>query len=167
MSTFKEGRLEFDFSSAKAAERLDAQGTALPHGMALVDFVVEETSKLLLIEVKDPEGAPPAHRAQAVEDFLKKMSEDTLIHQELVPKARDSYTFLHLLEREKREIIFVAVVGAGSPDAALLGDFKNRLLARLRHEASVPWVREYVKDCIVITPQLWSAQFHSYALSGA
>ena len=166
MATLSEGRLEFDFADAVAAERLDRPGIPLPHGMALVDFVVEEAAKVLLIEVKDPEGAAAAHRRQAVADFIKKMQGDGLIHQEIVPKARDSYTFLHLMKRDEKTFILVVVLGIESGgDKALLGGFKNRLLARLRKEAEKEWARRYVQDCVVVTPETWSAVFRSYPLS--
>jgi len=41
-----EGELEFDFSAAKRVEKLDSPLTPLPHGMALVDFVIEEDEKI-------------------------------------------------------------------------------------------------------------------------
>ncbi len=165
MPPYVEGRLEFDFTSALSVEKLDAPGAPLPHGMALVDFVVEEGTKRLLIEVKDPEGAPATHRNAAITKFLKKMKGDGLISEEIVPKARDSYTYLHLMGKDEKDFILVAVLGVGNPDVALLGDFKNRLLGRLRKEASTSWVRTYVKDCIVVTPQTWSSLFAGYPLS--
>ncbi len=92
MAKVTEGRLEFDFPNAQSVERLDQTGTPLPHGMALVDFVVEETKRTLLIEIKDPEGAPASHRAKALEDFVRKMQGDGLIHQELVPSLMSRRT---------------------------------------------------------------------------
>lgn len=167
MAKVTEGRIEFDFTAATKVERLDQPGTPLPHGMALVDFVVEETKRTLLIEIKDPEGAPDLYRAKALRDFLKKMTGDGLIHEEIVPKARDSYTFLHLMQRDGQDFVLVCLLGVGSPDAALLGDFKNRLLARLRKETATAWVRRYVKDCVVVTPQTWATVFPSYPLKVA
>ena len=142
MEDFTEKRMKFDFTSAEKADRLDRQGVPLPHGMAFVDFVVEETKRTLLIEVKDPEGTPAPHRSEALKDFSKKMRGNGLIHEEIVPKARDSYTFLRLMGRDDKMFILVCLLGVGSRDPALLGDFKNRLLARLSKETAVPWVRQ-------------------------
>ena len=164
MSKVTEGRIEINFTAAEAVERLDEPGKPLPHGMALVDFVVEEATKTLLIEVKDPEGTPETYRAKEVKRFIKKIKDNGLIQQEIVPKARDSYTFLHLMKRDGKRFILVCLLGVGSDDPALLGDFKNRLLARLRQETSTPWARQYVTDCIVVTPSIWSTVFPDYAL---
>ncbi len=167
MAKVTEGRLEFDFSAAAVVQRLDQPGTPLPHGMALVDFVVEEAKRILLIEVKDPEGTPAAHRAKALEDFIEKMKGNGLIHEEIVPKARDSYTFLHLMKQDGKSFILVCLLGVGTPDLALLGGFKDRLLARLRKEAATASVRQYVKDCVVVTPDTWKSVFPAYPLKVA
>ena len=66
--TVQEGALEFAFPGVGDVTRLDAQDRARPQGMALVDFVVEEAERTLLIEVKDPSGAsvPARERVQYV-----------------------------------------------------------------------------------------------------
>jgi len=160
----KEGRLRFNFAKALSAERLDQPRTPQPQGMALVDFVVEEKHKTLLIEVKDPDGAPSPHRANALSTFVSDMKADGLIHEKLVPKARDSYTFLHLMGRDDKSFVLVCLLGVGTSDPALLGNFKNRLLSRLRQEAAIPWVRRYVEDCVVVTPTTWATFFPNYPL---
>ncbi|RMH39589.1 MAG: hypothetical protein D6689_16095 [Deltaproteobacteria bacterium] len=167
MATVREGRMELRFPGSARVERLDQRGTPLPYGMALVDFVVEEASRSLLIEVKDPEGAPDPYREEELRSFRKKMKGNGLIHNELVPKARDSYTFLHLMKRDGKRFILVCLLGVGSPDPALLGDFKNRLLARLRQETTTAWARQYVKDCVVVTPATWASVFPNYPLNVA
>jgi len=162
-----EGRLAFDFSAADRVLRLDEPGAPRPHGISFVDFVVEEGHRTLLIEIKDPDRTPGPHRQDALRRFDQKLRSDDLIHEELVPKARDSYTFLHLMAREGTERIFVCVLGVGTPDPALLINFKDRLLARLRKEAATAWVRPYVKDCVVVTPKTWTSVFSKYPLTVA
>ena len=105
----REGELQFEFSGATSVERLDVQGQPRPQGMALVDFVVEEHSRTLLIEIKDPsqQPVPDTERRR----FIRAMQHQTLIHEELVPKARDSYTFLHLMERDTQPFVYVVVLG--------------------------------------------------------
>src|SRR6266446_5934516 len=67
--TVQEGALEFAFPGVGDVTRLDGQDRARPQGMALVDFVVEEAERTLLIEVKDPSGAsvPARERVPASE----------------------------------------------------------------------------------------------------
>ena len=161
----REGDLEFHFVGAVGVTRVDVQGVKAPQGMQLVDFLVEEKRRALLIEVKDPSNPNAPERERRA--FAKKMSGKKLIDEELVPKARDSYTYLHLMANDSKPFLFVVVLGLEElPDqAAQLAPFKDRLLGRLRHEAEVPWVRQYVTDCIVITPERWSTHFPNYALT--
>lgn len=164
---FREGDLLFRFRGH--AERLDLQGVPLPQGMSFVDFVVEEDARLLLVEAKDPSDPtiPPGRRQDEQQAFRAKLLGDTLINQELVPKARDSYSFLHLMARDDRPFIYVVVLGlkAYPDEQALLVGFKDRLLRRLRQEADRPWTRHYVADCLVLTPESWPQAFTRHRLS--
>lgn len=164
VATVTEGRMQLDFAAAVNVQRLDRPGAPLPHGMALVDFVVEETDKTLLLEIKDPEGAAPPHRQRAVDDFLRTLEGKGLIRHEIVPKARDSYTFLHRMKQDSKPFVLVCLFGVDTKDPALLVNFKDRLLARLQKETDRAWERRYVKDCVVATPTSWAALFPAYPL---
>lgn len=161
----QEGELQFEFLGAISVERLDVRGLPRPQGMALVDFVVEESSRTLLVEIKDPSQQPAPERER--QRFTRAMQHQTLIYEELVPKARDSYTFLHLMERDSQPFVYVVVLGLDrlAVDPVLLSSFKDRLLQRLRHEAQDPWQRHYITDCAVVIPATWSTHFPEYALS--
>ena len=126
MTRISEGRLTFDFSAAVRAERLDDRGRRTPVGMSLVDFVVEEREHVLLVEVKDPQGAAAEHREEAIARFVKELRRDRLVSETFVPKARDSYTYLHLMEQDNKAFIFVALLpfvsgGIALKDRAHLG----------------------------------------------
>ena len=162
--TFREGDLEFDFSGSQHAERFDKRGVPRPHGMSLVDFVVEESERILLIEVKDP--SDPNATGTVRQSWTKKLRKKPLINESLVPKCRGSYAYLHLMERDSRPMLFIACLGLSKVkhDPALLVAFKERLLSRLRKEADRPWKRHYVYDCIVVTDANWSKHLR-YRLS--
>lgn len=156
-----EGELQFDFSSALRWKRLDIQGIPAPHGMSLVDFVVDESNRKLLIEVKDPSSSKvPVMERIKYEERLKA----SLINEELVPKARDSYTFLHLMKEDDNPCLYVVLMGLDSfpNEAALVLGFKDRLLKRIRQEASTPWKRRYVTDCLVLSIKEWNTVFKNY-----
>lgn len=170
----REGELEFDFTAANGVEKLDNPATPLPHGMQLVDFVLEEDRRLVLVEIKDPScsakgGNPVAEAAQEKERtrFVEKVQNDSLIAQELTPKARDSYSYLHLMKRDGKPIIYAFLLGSDklTLDPALLLAFKDRLLARLRQEADKPWERPYVTDCVVLTEKTWAMAFPQYPMT--
>ncbi len=170
----QEGELIFDIS-AIAVEKLDKKGIPKPEGMSFVDLVIEEKDKIFLIEVKDPsqQGTPIKNK----ERFLRDLKQDNLINQKLVPKARDSYTYLHLMKRDNKPFIFVLLLGLDSLelekdmeksielDEALLLSFQERLLKRIRKEAAQPWKRKYIKKCIVITTEKWPEYFSRYSIA--
>lgn len=171
MTTLQEGELAFDFSRAQRAVRLDDRQKRTPEGLSLVDFVVEEPHRLLLIEVKDPSCAPrrdddSARHAIAKERerFLHKIRSDTLISDELTPKARDSYTWLHLMRQDTKPIVYAFFLGADQlpVDSGLLMRLRERLQARIAHEADQPWERPYVSACVVLTEKTWPQAFPDY-----
>jgi hypothetical protein len=162
---FKEGELVFRFNGAGKVEKLDEEGIPKPSGMKLVDFVVEEETRTLLIEVKDPSESKAPDKQR--EEYARKLGGNELISDQLVPKARSSYTYLHLMKRDSKPFLYVVVFGLERfPDEkALLVGFKDRLLKRIRCEGKEPWKRQYIKDCIVVTLNGWNKCFKNYPLS--
>ncbi len=161
----REGSFLFDFSAAVSWERLDEMGRSIPQGMAMADFFVEERSRLLLIEVKDPfsEAGQKSSKRQEVENLFRI---DRLIHQSLVPKARDSYTYLHLMGKDTKPVLYIVLIGFDRIgfEPAFGVVMKDRLLSRLRREAHRPWIRDYIADCLVLDPGNWSWTFPQYPL---
>ena len=164
--SFREGTFELTFQAP--AERLDAPGKRQPEGMQLVDFVIEEAERILLLEIKDPSSPkiPAKARTSRLADFARRMRDDTLIAHELAPKARDSYCFLHLMRRDTKPMLYVVLLGLEGyeAEAALLLGFKDRLLGRLRHEAEQPWKRAYIQDCVILTESRWARAFPEHSL---
>ncbi len=158
MPLYKEKELEFTFSNQLKWEELDKQGVPLPEKMCLVDLVIERTDDVLLVEIKDPSHSGMNQDQRNA--YLQKMKNKELIHQGLVPKVRDSYSFMHLMERDDKPFIYVVLLGlckyTALQQAGLLGTFKDRLLGRIKQEAVTPWARNYVKDCVVLTLAQWN-----------
>ncbi len=170
----REAELEFDFTAARAVTKLDDPAVGRPEGMSLVDFVVEDNRRMVMLEIKDPsckpkggDGRAQANLERARAEFLRDLANDTLIAQKLTPKARDSYTWLHLMKCDTKPILYVFLLGVSelALDPALLLGFKDRLLARLRKEAGEPWQRHYVTDCLVLTEATWATAFPQYPLA--
>lgn len=181
-----EGDLEIDFTAAISYIKLDDPLIRQPQNMKLVDYIIERETELLFLEIKDPSCPPKSKRPDAQQgieksrgEFLKKLTDDachdscseelkgkSLISHELTPKARDSYTYIHLMKRDNKPIIYAFLLGADqlAIDPALLLDFKDRLLKRIRHEADEPWKRQYIADCLVLTEQTWPLAFPEYPL---
>ena len=81
------------------------------------------------------------------------METNELTYQELVPKARTSYGFLHLMARDTKRMRFVVVIGTEnlSIQPVLLSHLTNLLRVRLAKETETAWKRPYVSDCIIVS----------------
>ena len=150
MSILREGELEFAFGASWEAELFDQDGASWPQGMKPVDFIAEGEKDIVLVEVKDPSHskAPDNERQK----FIAKMRTEPWVHEHLVPKARTTYSFLHLMERDTKPMRYVVVIGIErlSIEPPLLMNLTDRLKARLRKEANEAWKREYMSSCIVV-----------------
>lgn len=150
----KEGQLEFDFDDV-AAERMDTQ-TRMHNlkGMKLCDFLIELPDGLLLVEVKNSQQVSEDPREQ--ERTLNNTVHTSRIENDLVPKARDTYTYLHLMDRiGSKSLDYVVFLGLNlvPRDHQTLLTAKEKLMRRLRQEDTHAWKRQYICECAVITGQ--------------
>ena len=158
--------LEFSFPDELQWEELDRQGVRLPMGMSFVDLIIEQEEYFLLIEIKDPSNfsAPEKERQK----YLAKLMSNELINNELTPKIRDSYTYMHLMERDTKPIIYIVLLGLDAFNDALqkgvLSNFKDRLLQNICNECEQPWKRDYVKDCVVLSVDGWNRTFKDWTI---
>ncbi len=152
--------LEFHFENDPHYEELDRQGTTLPK-MKLVDFWIERDNDILLVEVKDPSNysCPPKNR----QEYLARMKGNELIANELVPKVRDSYTYMHLMDADKKPFKYIVLLGIDSyptnEQKAVMGTFKDRLLNKIRRETQEPWKKHYIQDCFTLSVETWNQRF--------
>lgn len=149
MEVLQEGELLFTFGEDWSASRLDERGVPVPHGMAFVDFVAEGDKEIVLIEVKDPAASRIEEGRRRFADRLKG---EELVNRHLAPKARDSYTYLHLMRRDAKRMRLVVALGLDgmSVQEPLLMALNDRLRLRLRQEGRQPWEREYMESCLVV-----------------
>lgn len=151
MTTFEEGELRFEFAAEWHAERFDVSRSGFPpKGVSPVDFVVESEDEIVLVEIKDPSAAPVPDENR--DEFVRKMKSRDLTHQELVPKARTSYGFLHLMARDTKRMRYLVVIGTErlSMQPPLLMSLTAQLRKRLGKETDTAWKRRYISDCIVV-----------------
>jgi hypothetical protein len=162
-----ESELNFLFPESLKWEELDEQGVPLPKGLALVDLVIERDEDILIVEIKDPSDTKAKEKQQ--KHYIKRLKEGSVITEELTPKARDSYTFLHLMERDNKDIKYIVILGLDAFDdtvqKAVLSNFKDRLLGQIRKEAVMPWKRQYIKDCAVMTIETWNNTFSDWQIT--
>jgi hypothetical protein len=164
MSTYRgepNAELLFSFPSELVWDELDKQGVKLPVNMKLVDLVIERETDVLLVEIKDPSNSKSHDKER--NSYLRRLSNNCILTQELTPKARDSYSFLHLMERDNKPFKYVVLLGLDAFDDAMqkavLFGFKDRLLADIRCEAYEAWKRKYIADCVVLSVETWNESF--------
>lgn len=157
----KNADLQFELPESLVWEELDKQGVKLPEHMKFVDLVIERDEEVLLIEVKDPSNSrcPDENR----KEYLNNLSNNSILKQELTPKARDSYIFLHLMEKDVKPFKYIVLIGldAFTPEIqkGLLLNFKDRLFEDIKCEAYEPWKRKHIKDCVVLTTVTWNEKY--------
>lgn len=158
--------LLFDFPDDVKWSELDKQGVKLPVRMKFVDLVIERELDILLVEIKDPSHSQSRDKDRNA--YLKRLSDNSVLTQELTPKARDSYIYLHLMERDGKPFKYVVLLGleAFDPDRqkALMSGFKDRLLADIREESFEAWKRKHIADCVVLSVESWNTNFPDWPL---
>lgn len=151
MTCVEEGEIRIEFGDEWCAVRFDRRGASFPKGVSPVDLLVEARDELVLVEIKDPSASQvPVCDRQA---FVRKMKSKELTHEELVPKARTSYGFLHLMKRDAKPMRYVVVIGTErlSVQPPLLMNLTDRLRARLAQETDTAWKRPYMSDGLVVS----------------
>jgi|SRR5690606_1130715 len=160
----KTAELEFNFPDHLQWGELDQQGKKLPVNMKFVDLVIEREKDILLVEVKDPSHS--RSQAKQRKDYLKRLADNSLLTQELTPKARDSYLYLHLMERDHKPFIYVVLLGLDAFDPIIqkgvMTGFKDRLLADIREESFEAWRRKHIADCVVLSVESWNKHFSEW-----
>ena len=100
--------------------------------------------------------------------YLKRLSDNSVLTQELTPKARDSYLYMHLMERDHKPFKYVVLLGLDAFDPehqkAIMFGFKDRLLADIREESFEAWKRKHIADCVVLSVESWNKYFPDWPL---
>ena len=156
--------LHFEFPDDVEWDELDKQGVRLPVRMKFVDLVIERDKDVLLVEIKDPSHSKSPEKER--KKYFKRLSDNSVLTQELTPKARDSYSYLHLMERDGKPFKYIVLIGIDAFDSqqqkALLAGFKDRLLADIRCEAFEAWKRKHIADCVVLSVEAWNQIFPNW-----
>lgn len=163
----KNAELLFEFPDEVEWDELDKQGVKLPVCMKFVDLVIERDDDILLVEIKDPSHSKSPDKER--NSYLKSLLDNSVLKQELTPKARDSYSFLHLMERDCKPFKYIVLIGLDAFDPsqqkAVLAGFKDRLMADIRCEAYEAWKRKHIADCAVLSVETWNQNFPEWPVT--
>lgn len=159
--------LLFQFPDEVEWYELDKQGVKLPVRMKFVDLVIERDADFLLVEIKDPSHSKSPDKER--NSYLKRLTDNSVLTQELTPKARDSYSFLHLMEKDLKPFKYIVLIGLDAFDPsqqkAVLTGFKDRLMADIRCEAYEAWKRKHIVDCAVLSVETWNQIFPKWPVT--
>ena len=159
--------LLFQFPDNLPWDELDKQGVKLPVRMKFVDLVIERETDILLVEIKDPSHSKATDKDR--KSYFKRLSDNSVLTQELTPKARDSYFYLHLMERDGKPFKYIVLIGLDAFDPiqqkALLTGFKDRLMTDIRCEAYQAWKRKHIADCVVLSVETWNENFPKWPVT--
>ncbi len=162
----KTAELLFSFPDELMWNELDQQGVKLPVRMKFVDIVIEREHDILLVEVKDPSHSKCPDKER--NSYLKRLSDNSVLTDELTPKARDSYLYLHLMERDSKPFKYVVLLGLDAFDPnvqkVVMTGFKDRLLADIRQESFEAWKRKHITDCVVLSVESWNEVFPDWTV---
>ena len=158
--------LLFNFPDGLNWSELDRQRVKLPVRMKFVDLVIEREKDILLVEIKDPSHSRSKDKDRNA--YLQRLSDNSVLTQELTPKARDSYLYMHLVERDHKPFKYVVLLGLDSFDPerqkGIMFGFKDRLLADIREESFEAWKRKHIADCVVLSVESWNKNLPDWPL---
>lgn len=157
-----EGELEFDFSKADRAERFGEESRhGMSHCMKAVDFLVEWPDALWLVEAKDPSiSTIPDHESEkSRRKFIRRLQRKTLFHEDLGPKAKDTFLYLHLTDRiPEKPLKYFVLIAMEAFEKELLGasTLELKQASCLVGPIDSHWETPYIADAAVFDIASWN-----------
>ena len=164
MTTVTEGNLQITFPGSASVRRFDDEAShGLSHCMKAVDFIVDESDRVLFIELKDPEH--PDARDDARGEFIASFLSGNL-DKDLQYKFRDTWLYEWASGNIDKPIYYCVIVAVEKlTDADLLvrTDNLNRKLP-LQGPPTTTWT-PIVTGCIVFNIRTWNKCLPRFPLS--
>lgn len=161
MTTLTEGNLRITFPRGTRARKFDEPETHGLSCMKAVDFIVEETDRMLFMEFKDPDD-PHATEARR-ERFIERFSSGGL-DADLKYKYRDTFLYQWASDEIDKPIhywVLVAAKNLTTLDLTRRTDALRRELP-LDGPRSGGWRRPIVTDCMVFNLHTWNKYLQHY-----
>lgn len=155
---YEEGDRVFDFSRAVSSERFDGKRHRLSHCMCATDFIVETSSALLLIEVKNLNRGPEAHKDCA--KYMAKVQRQDPFINEIVPKFRDTWIYLWCEDRlvkPVRCLVYLELPPGMSYSMEPLSSKLAQGIPLRGGETTGRWKREIAQSALVLDCETWTS----------
>ena len=155
-----EGKIKFDFTAALNAKKFDDPTSHQLSVMKAVDFIIEEDSRFLFIEVKDPQN--PLANLENASKYLDNFKSGRL-QSMLKYKYRDSYLYEVASGNINKNIIYVVIIAHDTlTDADLL--MQNDLLKKglpINGPSGHSW-KKFVEGSMIVNLEKWNILFNIY-----
>jgi hypothetical protein len=159
----EENDILIDFKHVVKGEKFDDDSThGLSHCMKAVDFIIETDTKILFVEIKDPQN--PKAQIKDKNKFLESLQSGTLIRNSLTTKARDTFLYrlgLNALPYISKPIHYYVLINLETLDGAQLLNLTDRLRAAIPTIGpnNVPWKNPFISECAIFNLKTWKEQF--------
>ena len=166
MTVLREGTLELTLPHGVQGRKFDDRNHGLSHCMKAVDFVVEESDRVLFIEFKDPDH--PRADPDAREAFLQELQTGDK-DDDLVRKYRDSFIYRWAEEADEKPITYFVLIATSRLDEAMLLARTEKLKRELpaNGPASGAWRRQIIAECSVFNLETWNKHLSRYPVTRA
>ena len=165
MTTLREGNLQITFPRGANARKFDDPTShGLSHCMKAVDFIVEETNRVLFIEIKDPEH--PRAREEESKKFIKKFLSGKL-DENLKYKYRDTFLYQWASRSVGKPIHYWVIIALHKLTEAELSARTDDLRRKLPLHGLLTgkWNRSIVAGCMVFNIDTWNRHQPRFPLS--
>lgn len=165
-----EGELIFDFTTAIRCKKFDDESHKMSHCMKSVDFIVEWPDDFWFVEVKDPLDSkiPETYKNRQLKEFIGKMKSQVLFSDELGPKAKDSFLYLHLGDRlPEKPIKYIVLLALEAIDPGLLISSMDRLRRSccILGPDNSAWPNKYIEDALIFNERTWNEKLDQCPVS--
>ena len=161
MTVLREGLLELTLPHGVQGRKFDDHNHGLSHCMKAVDFIVEESDRVLFIEFKDPDHphANQKDRKAFLEELQAGGKDD-----DLVRKYRDSFIYRWAENADEKPIAYYVLIATSRLDEAMLLVRTEELKRKLPMEGPVSgtWKRQIVAECGVFNIDTWNRYLPQY-----
>lgn len=163
----EENDLQFDFPETVKVKRFDdGKKHGLTHArMKAVDFIVEEDKRIIFVEITDFQH--PSSPSKELKKNLGKLSSESLVNYELMPKCRDSFLYEYGMDNLGKPIYYYVLIALDTLTEADL-DCQTSLLRKcipVDGPLGNPWENKFVHGCSIMNINTWNTHFSQYPVS--
>lgn len=166
MSVLTEGRIRIELpEGAKGWKFDDPISHGLTHCMKSVDFIIVFNKETYFLEIKDPSAAPSEIQKDK-KKFIHQFTGGEL-DLELYYKYRDSYLYLTGLDKIIQPATYIVLIIDDGLTAASLMTRMDELRRKLpiQGPSNKPWLKPFIKDCVVFNESTWNKKIPHFKLS--